>query len=153
MSTAIKNHQKMVNKKKPYSKKSVNIPLYVNHIISFLRWMRRLVILLCTSCALVIMKYSRWNLSQRLQERYILNFPRIRLNLLATLTNNFKLLSHWTKIAFSTKSEFYLGIGKDPAFDKAVMRMAVNIYSEVLPRQVTKTTRGGVCVAEEGAIC
>ncbi|KAF7164511.1 hypothetical protein CNMCM6106_001029 [Aspergillus hiratsukae] len=42
------------------------------------------------------------------------------------------------------REEFYHGVGKDPAFEKAIMRMIVNIYSEVLSRQVTET------IPEEG---
>jgi hypothetical protein len=61
------------------------------------------------------------------------------------------------RIAFSLDTnifrheEFYLGVGKDPIFDKAVIRMVVNIYSEVLSRQVTETApEEGV--AEDGAV-
>ncbi|EAW14873.1 uncharacterized protein ACLA_002840 [Aspergillus clavatus NRRL 1] len=59
------------------------------------------------------------------------------------------------RIAFSLdetifqREEFYHGVGKDPVFDKAVMRMVVNIYSELLSRRNTETTpEEGV--AEEG---
>ncbi|KAH3511951.1 hypothetical protein KXV55_002216 [Aspergillus fumigatus] len=60
------------------------------------------------------------------------------------------------RIAFSLDTnifhheEFYLGVGKDPVFDKAVMRMVVNIYSEALSREVDETTPEG-SIAEEGA--
>jgi hypothetical protein len=60
------------------------------------------------------------------------------------------------QIAFSQdkkifqREEFYDSVVRDPVFDKAVMRMIVNIYSEVLSRQVTETTPEG-SIAEEGA--
>ena len=71
------------------------------------------------------------------------------------------------RIAFSLdtnifqRENFYDGVGKDPIFDKAVMRMVVNIYSEVLSRQVTEATpEEGVaeedaaedCAVEDGAV-
>jgi hypothetical protein len=66
------------------------------------------------------------------------------------------------QIAFSLdtnifqREEFYDGVGRDPAFDKAVMRMVVNIYSEVLSRKVTGTTPeegvAGDCAVEDGAL-
>ncbi|KAH1604417.1 hypothetical protein KXX21_006992 [Aspergillus fumigatus] len=46
--------------------------------------------------------------------------------------------------------DLYDGVGKDPNFDKDVMRMVVNIYSEVLSRQVNETALEG-SIAEEGA--
>jgi hypothetical protein len=61
------------------------------------------------------------------------------------------------RIAFSQdtnifqREDFYDGVGKDPIFDKAVMRMVVNIYSEVLSRQVTETTPEEDCVEEDCA--
>ncbi|RHZ60744.1 uncharacterized protein CDV56_108116 [Aspergillus thermomutatus] len=70
------------------------------------------------------------------------------------------------RIAFSLdknifqREEFYHGVGKDPVFDKAVMRMVVDIYSEILSRQVTETTpeedaaedcAAEDCAAEDGA--
>jgi hypothetical protein len=68
-----------------------------------------------------------------------------------------KYINKQLRIVFSTdtnifqREEFYLDVGKDSVFDNTVMRMVVNIYSEVLPRQVTETiTEGGV--AEEGAV-
>ncbi|KAF4292865.1 hypothetical protein KXX33_009211 [Aspergillus fumigatus] len=45
--------------------------------------------------------------------------------------------------------EFYDGVGKDPDFDKAVMRMVVNIYSEALSKQGTAAVLEET-VAEEG---
>jgi hypothetical protein len=60
------------------------------------------------------------------------------------------------QIAFSLdrnifqRVDLYDGVGKDPNFDKDVMRMVVNIYSEVLSRQVNETTLEG-SIAEEGA--
>ncbi|EAL91126.1 hypothetical protein KXX54_001501 [Aspergillus fumigatus] len=60
------------------------------------------------------------------------------------------------EIAFSLdrnifqRVDFYDGVGKDPNFDKDVMRMVVNIYSEVLSRQLDETTPEG-SIAEDGA--
>ncbi|KAF4264834.1 hypothetical protein CNMCM8812_003392 [Aspergillus fumigatus] len=60
------------------------------------------------------------------------------------------------QIAFSLdrnifqRVDLYDGVGKDPNFDKDVMRMVVNIYSEVLSRQVNETALEG-SIAEEGA--
>ncbi|GFF50455.1 hypothetical protein IFM46972_09049, partial [Aspergillus udagawae] len=71
------------------------------------------------------------------------------------------------QIAFSLdtnifqREDFYDGVGKDPIFDKAVMRMVVDIYSEVLSRQVTEAApEEGVaeegtaedCAVEDGAV-
>ncbi|KAH3434733.1 hypothetical protein KXW39_002477 [Aspergillus fumigatus] len=65
------------------------------------------------------------------------------------------------QIAFSLdtnifqREEFYDGVGRDPVFDKAVMRTVVNIYSEVLSRQVSETAPEGDvaedCAVEDGA--
>ncbi|KAH1545494.1 hypothetical protein KXX57_004575 [Aspergillus fumigatus] len=61
------------------------------------------------------------------------------------------------QIAFSQdknifkRRAFYHGLGKDPVFGKAVIRIVVNIYSEVLSRQVAEATpEEGV--AEDGAV-
>ncbi|KAF4211303.1 hypothetical protein CNMCM5878_002840 [Aspergillus fumigatiaffinis] len=71
------------------------------------------------------------------------------------------------QIAFSLdrnifqRVDFYDGVGKDPNYDKDVMRMVVNIYSEVLSRQANETTLEGSiaekgaaedCAAEDGAV-
>jgi hypothetical protein len=61
------------------------------------------------------------------------------------------------RIAFSLdtnifqREDFYDGVGKDPIFDKAVMRMVVDIYSEVLSRQLTETAPEDGCVEEDCA--
>ncbi|KAK9607401.1 hypothetical protein V6Z93_000947 [Aspergillus fumigatus] len=71
------------------------------------------------------------------------------------------------QIAFSLdrnifqRVDFYDGVGKDPNYDKDVMKMVVNIYSEVLSRQANETTLEGSiaekgaaedCAAEDGAV-
>ncbi|KAJ8228469.1 hypothetical protein LV160_008803 [Aspergillus fumigatus] len=66
------------------------------------------------------------------------------------------------QIAFSLdtnifqREEFYDGVGRDPVFDKAVMRTVVNIYSEVLSKQVSETAPEGDvaedCAVEDGSV-
>ncbi|EAW24053.1 uncharacterized protein NFIA_036250 [Aspergillus fischeri NRRL 181] len=54
------------------------------------------------------------------------------------------------------REEFYDGVGEDPDFDKAVMRMVVNIYSEALSKQGTEAipeeTHLEDSVAKEGTV-
>jgi hypothetical protein len=74
----------------------------------------------------------------------------MRLGLPATSTNKLQVAFSLDTSIFKCE-EFYDCVGRDPYFDKAVMRMVVNIYSEVLSRQATETIpEEGV--AEDGAV-